>query len=121
MDGGKIVKLSHCVPRKCFFFVKLTGRPCTRQTKAKMAKSRILAKLGWVDQLIGGVDHTKYFCPEVTLIGVRAHPNFELTKINDQKRLKNCPILTKIGIQIDKTSNYYHAKFYQNRTNLSNV
>ena len=60
----------------------LTGRPCTRQTKAKMAKSWILAKLGWVDQLIGGVDHTKYFCPEVTLIGVRAHPIFELTKKN---------------------------------------
>ena len=60
----------------------LSGRPCTRQTKAKMAKSRILAKLGWVDQLIGGVDHTKYFCPEVTLIGVRAHPIFELTKKN---------------------------------------
>ena len=61
---------------------ELTGSPCTRQTKAKMAKSRILAKLGWVDQLIGGVDHTKYFCPEVTLIGVRAHPIFELTKKN---------------------------------------
>ena len=60
----------------------LTGRPCTRQTKAKMTKSQILAKLGWVDQLIGGVDHTKYFCPEVTLIGVRAHPIFEVTKKN---------------------------------------
>ena len=33
--------------------------------------------------------------------------------------LKNGPILTKIGIHIDQTSDYYHAKFYQNRTTLS--
>ena len=31
---------------------------------------------------------------------------------------KNSPILTKIGIHIDQTSDYYHAKFYQNRTTL---
>ena len=32
---------------------------------------------------------------------------------------KNSPILTKIGMHIDKTSDYYHAKFYQNRTTFS--
>ena len=32
---------------------------------------------------------------------------------------KNGPILTKIGIHIDQTSDYYHAKFYQNRTTLN--
>lgn len=34
---------------------------------------------------------------------------------------KNGPILTKIGIHIDQTSDYYHAKFYQNRTTLSDM
>ena len=33
-------------------------------------------------------------------------------------RPKNGPILTKIGIHIDQTSDYYHAKFYQSRTTL---
>ena len=33
--------------------------------------------------------------------------------------LKNCPILTKIGVHIDQTSDYYQAKFYQNRTTLN--
>ena len=60
----------------------LTGCPCTTQTKVEKAKSLILVKLGWVDQPIGGVDHTKYFHPGVTLMGVRAHPNFELTNKN---------------------------------------
>ena len=32
---------------------------------------------------------------------------------------KNGPILTKIGILIDQTSDYYHAKLYQNRTTLN--
>ena len=32
---------------------------------------------------------------------------------------KNCPILTKIGIHVDQTFDYYHAKFHQNRTTLS--
>ena len=31
---------------------------------------------------------------------------------------KNGPILMKIGIHTDQTSDYYHAKFYQNRTTL---
>ena len=34
---------------------------------------------------------------------------------------KNGPILTKIGIHIDQTSDYYHAKFYQNRTTLKQI
>ena len=32
---------------------------------------------------------------------------------------KNSPILTKIGMHIDQTSDYCHAKFYQNRTTSS--
>ena len=31
---------------------------------------------------------------------------------------KYSPILTKIGMHIDQTSDYYHAKSYQNRTTL---
>ena len=47
-----------------------------------MGKSQILMTLGQVDQLMGGVDHAKYFWPETTLAHVRAYPNFELTKKN---------------------------------------
>ena len=36
-------------------------------------------------------------------------------------RPKNGPILMKIGIHIDQTSDYYHAKFYQNWTNLKEI
>ena len=36
-------------------------------------------------------------------------------------RPKNGPILTKIGIHIDQTSDYYHTKFYQNRTTLKQI
>ena len=54
----------------------------TRQTLSEMAKSRILMKLGWVDQLMGRVDHTKYFWPGATLVLVGAHPNFGVTKKN---------------------------------------
>ena len=32
---------------------------------------------------------------------------------------KNSPILTKIGMHIDQTSDYYHAKFYLNRATFS--
>ena len=63
-----------------FAFVKLTECVHTRQTLSEMAKSRILMKLGWVDQLMGRVDHTKYFWPGVTLVLVGAHPNFGVTK-----------------------------------------
>ena len=38
--------------------------------------------LGWVDILMGGVDHAKYFWTEITLTLVGAHSNFELTKKN---------------------------------------
>ena len=34
---------------------------------------------------------------------------------------KNCPILTKIGMHIDQTFDYYHAKFYQNPTTLKQI
>ena len=34
---------------------------------------------------------------------------------------KNSPILTKIGIPIDQTSDYYHAKFCENRTTLKQI
>ena len=66
----------------CILEPNLTECPCIPQTKTEKAKSWILVKLGWVDQLIGGVDHTKYFCPRLTLVGVRAHPNSELTNKN---------------------------------------
>ena len=36
------------------------------------------------------------------------------TKIGPQ----NWPILTKISVHIEQTYDYYHAKFYQNRTTL---
>ena len=62
--------------------VLLTESVHTRQTLSEMAKSRILMKLGWVDQLMGRVDHTKYFWPGVTLVLVGAHPNFGVTKKN---------------------------------------
>ena len=64
------------------FYDFLTGCVHTRQTLSEMAKSRILMKLGWVDQLMGKVDHTKYFWPGVTLVLVGAHPNFGVTKKN---------------------------------------
>ena len=54
----------------------------TRQTLREMAKSQNLMTIWWVDQLMGRVDHTKYFWPGVTLILIRAHPNFEVTKKN---------------------------------------
>ena len=41
----------------------LTECPHIRQTKAKMAKSRILVKLGWVGQLMGRIDHAKCLGP----------------------------------------------------------
>ena len=56
--------------------------PHIRQTKAKMAKSRNLVKLGWVYQLIGRIDHVKYFWPGTTLMAVAAHPNFQFTTKN---------------------------------------
>ena len=40
---------------------RLTDCPHIRQTKAKMAKSRNFVKLGCVFQLIGRIDHAKYF------------------------------------------------------------
>ena len=43
-----------------------------------MAKSQNLVKLGWVYQLIGMIDHTKYFWPGVTLVLNRIQPNFEI-------------------------------------------
>ena len=61
---------------------KLTEGVHTRQKFGEMAKSWILVKLGWGDQLVGGADHTKYFWPRVTLMVVAAHPNFEVTKKN---------------------------------------
>ena len=33
----------------------------------------------------------------------------------------NGPILTKIDIHIDQTFDYYHTKFYQNRTTLKQI
>ena len=62
--------------------VDLTGCVHTRQKLSEMVKSWILMTLGRVDILMGGVDYTKYFWPGVTLILVRAHPNFEVTKKN---------------------------------------
>ena len=35
-----------------------------------MAKSRIFMKLGWVEQLMGGIDHVQYFLPRATTIGM---------------------------------------------------
>ena len=35
--------------------------------------------------------------------------------------LKNGPIMTKIDVHIDQTCDYYHAKFYQNRTALEQI
>ena len=55
--------------RAYFYATKVAGR----------SKSRILMKLGWVDQLMGGVHHAEYFWSVITLILVRAHPNFEVT------------------------------------------
>ena len=60
----------------------LTGCVHTRQKLSEMAKSWILMKLGWVDILIGGVDHTKYLWTGITLGLVGAHPNFEVTRKN---------------------------------------
>ena len=51
-------------------------RISTPQTNVQMAKSWIFMKLGWVDPIMGGVDHVQYFCPGATLVGVAAHPNF---------------------------------------------
>ena len=46
----------------------------TGQTYREMAKSPILIKLGWVDQLMGRVDHDQYFWPGPTLMGVAGPP-----------------------------------------------
>ena len=45
-------------------YLCLTDCPHIRQTKVKMAKLRNMMKLGWVYQLIGMIDHAKYFWPE---------------------------------------------------------
>ena len=58
--------------RVYFYATKVAGR----------SKSRILVTLGWVDQLMGGVHHAKYFWPESPLILIWAHPNFQVTKKN---------------------------------------
>ena len=55
-----------------FYATKVAGR----------SKLRILVKLGWVDQLMGRVHHAKYFWPGTTLILIRAHPNFQVSKKN---------------------------------------
>ena len=52
------------------------------QTKVKRAKSRIFVKVGWFDPLMGGFDQPKYFCLGATLMGVAAHPNFQVTNKN---------------------------------------
>ena len=67
-DGHSIYVLTECVH--------------TRQKLSEMAKSWILMTLGWVDILMGGVHHTKYFWTRITLSLVGAHPNFEVTKEN---------------------------------------
>ena len=54
----------------------------TRQTLMEMAKSRNLMTMCCVNQLMGRVNHTKYFWPGVTLILMGAHPNFEVAKKN---------------------------------------
>ena len=43
-----------------------------------MADIRFLMTLGWVNQLMAWVDHTKYFWPGVTLVLNRIQPNFEI-------------------------------------------
>ena len=52
----------------------LTEYVHTRQKFGEMAKSRILVKLGWVDQLMGVVDHDQYFWSGATLMGVADPP-----------------------------------------------
>ena len=52
------------------------------QTKAEKAKSRIFMKVGWFDPPMGGFDLPQYFCPGGTLMGVAAHPNFQVTNKN---------------------------------------
>ena len=52
----------------------LTEYVHTRQKFGEMAKSRILVKLGWVDQLMGVVDHDQYFWSGATLMGVAGPP-----------------------------------------------
>ena len=72
------------VGSQMIFYTKnyLTDCPHVRQTNVKMAKSRNLIKPGWVHQLIGRIDHAKYFWPGTTLMAVAAHPNFQLTNKN---------------------------------------
>ena len=41
--------------------IPLTECVHTRQKVSEMGKSWILMTLGWVDILMGGVDHAKYF------------------------------------------------------------
>ena len=53
---------------------RLTECIHTGQTYREMAKSPILIKLGWVDQLMGRVDHDQYFWPGPTLMGVASPP-----------------------------------------------
>ena len=64
------------------FVSLLTECVHTRQELSEMAKSWILMTLGWVDILMGGVHHTKYFWTSITLSLVGAHPNFEVTRKN---------------------------------------
>ena len=62
--------------------VILTDCVHTRQKLGEMGKSWILITLGWVDILMGGVDHAKYFQTGITLTRMGAHPNFEVTRKN---------------------------------------
>ena len=64
----------------------LTDRPHIRQTKVEMAKSRNLVKPGWVYQLIGRIDHAKYFWPGTNLMAVAAHPNFQFFLPDDPEK-----------------------------------
>ena len=52
----------------------LTEHSYNPQRNMLKAKSRILMKLGWIDQLMSGVDHVQYFLPGVTLLGLAGPP-----------------------------------------------
>ena len=52
----------------------LTDCPHIPQIIGEKSKSRILMKLGWIDQLMGGIDHAQYFLPRVTLTGLAGPP-----------------------------------------------
>ena len=57
----RLIQISNTVLLLCIINCLLTDCPHVRQTKAKMAKSRNLVKPGSVHQLIGRIDHAKYF------------------------------------------------------------